>query len=530
VRRLANTDQRDRVRAFATETIVLALACVSACEDAGSDDESARDAVYFLERLREVDHLPTLEESHTALASTWDRTGGNLDGWGFDGIDGDTNVLLDVDGPGCIHRLFTGMLGEEVAGSRIQIFLDGNEAPLFDLPVDDFFADSGGPFTPPLVTALSYPGVLMPIPFSEHVRVQLESDEPEPRWGGYWQIAYTVYGDDVPVASLEWPLDERAQDEVDKVADAWLAALEPPDWPTEWTLSESLAIASGGTETIELEGCGEILQMRVDVTPRTPEVLRGIRLQIAWDGLDFASVDVPLGYFFGHGDYEEDDAEAYFDSLLLGAGPDHAYIRLPMPFEAGAVISFENRSGRDVEELVVDLDIVERESLPPDRGRLHASWHERPAALADAPTFGPLSVPGHEVLQTEGRGKYVGTLLGLDWPHEEWWGEGDWLIWSDEDGWPPSYHGTGTEEYFNSGYSELDRMAISGDVKINPGPVMLYSFHLSDAFSFEENIRVAVETLGLFDGDTIIQDTNPPWRTTAYYYALPAQPADSLGE
>lgn len=508
-------------------TIVLALSVVAACNDEGHGDKGTRDVVSFLERLREVDHLPTLETSHTALASTWDRTGDNFDGWGFDGIDGDTNVLLDVDGPGCIHRMFTGKLGDEVAGSRIQIFLDGKEAPLFDLPVDDFFADSGGPFTPPLVTLLSYPGVLMPIPFSEHVRVQLRSDDPEPNWGGYWQIAYTVYGDDVPVKSLEWPLAPRVQDEVGRVADTWLAALEPPEWPDEWAVSESLAIAAGETGTVEIEGCGEIRTMRVAVTPRTPEVMRDIRLRIAWDGLDFASIDVPLGYFFGHGDYEADDTEAHFDSLLLGAGPGHATIRLPMPFEGGAMLSFENLSDVDVDELGVDLDISECESLPLDRGRLHAFWHERPAALVDAPTFGPLSVPGHVVLEREGRGKYVGALLGVDWPHEQWWGEGDWLIWSDEDGWPPSYHGTGTEEYFNSGFVELDRMAISGHVKTDPGPVMLYSFHLNDAFSFEENIRVAVETLGLFDGDTILQETNPPWRTTAYYYAVPAQPAGS---
>jgi hypothetical protein len=509
---------------------VLVLAQVAACNDARVDDDGTRDVTHFLQRLREVDHLPTLEESHTSLASTWDRTGGNLDGWGFDGIDGNINVLLDVDGPGCIHRMFTGRLGEDVAGSRIQIFLDEEETPLFDLPVDRFFADSGGPFTPPLVSALSYHGVLMPIPFSEHVRVQLEAFDIEPRWGGYWQIAYTVYGDDVPVESMQWPPDEHVQEEVDRLVDTWLAALEPPEWPEEWTVSESISIAAGATESIALEGCGEIRHMRVGVTPRTPDVLRGIQLRITWDGLDFASIDVPLGYFFGHGDYEADDTEAHFDSLLLGAGPSHAYMRLPMPFADGAVLSFDNLSGVDVTELSVDLDVTECESLPPDRGRLHAVWHERPAALADAPTFGELSVPGHIVLEREGRGKYVGTLLGLDWPHEQWWGEGDWLIWSDEDGWPPSYHGTGTEEYFNSGYTLFDRMAISGDVKPHPGPVMLYSFHLNDVFSFEENIRVAVETLGLFDGDTIIQDTNPLWRTTAYYYALPAQPAGSVDE
>jgi hypothetical protein len=37
-----------------------------------------------------------------------------------------------------------------------------------------------------------------------------------------------------------------------------------------------------------------------------------------------------------------------------------------------------------------------------------------------------------------------------------------------ETGWPPSYHGTGTEEYFNSGWCKFDRKAVSGYVSVHP--------------------------------------------------------------
>ena len=53
-------------------------------------------------------------------------------------------------------------------------------------------------------------------------------------------------------------------------------------------------------------------------------------------------------------------------------------------------------------------------------------------------------------------------MLQVDWPTNLWWGEGDFLIWTDENAWPPSYHGTGSEEYFNSGWGMFDRKAISG--------------------------------------------------------------------
>jgi hypothetical protein len=73
--------------------------------------------------------------------------------------------------------------------------------------------------------------------------------------------------------------------------------------------------------------------------------------------------------------------------------------------------------------------------------------------------------------------------MHVAWPHKDiWWGEGDWLIWTDEEGFPPSYHGTGSEEYFNSGWCYFDRKAISGYIKMRPGNVNVYSYHLNDAF------------------------------------------------
>ena len=38
---------------------------------------ASRDLSFFLRRLRTLDHLPELEDSHTAMPSTWDRSGGN---------------------------------------------------------------------------------------------------------------------------------------------------------------------------------------------------------------------------------------------------------------------------------------------------------------------------------------------------------------------------------------------------------------------------------------------------------------------
>jgi hypothetical protein len=56
---------------------------------------------------------------------------------------------------------------------------------------------------------------------------------------------------------------------------------------------------------------------------------------------------------------------------------------------------------------------------------------------------------------------------------------------------------------------------------------MVYSFHLNDAFQFSGRIRVAEEQMGLGNGDVYLHENHPLWRTTAFWYALPAQPAGS---
>ena len=134
----------------------------------------------------------------------------------------------------------------------------------------------------------------------------------------------------------------------------------------------------------------------------------------------------------------------------------------------------------------------------------------------------PKKISAKMVLDRQTHGKYVGALLGVDWPSGGWWGEGDWLIWSDESDWPPSYHGTGSEEYFQGGGGQFDRKAISGFVTGRPGHPMMYSFHLNDAFQFRKSIRVAVEQVGYGRADKYIRTQKPLWSTTAFWYAKSA--------
>ncbi len=513
-------------------TILIALSLLSCApppEQAAPADE-VWDLTHFLRRLRTVDHLPLLEQYRTAMSSTWDRAGGNSDGQDFKKIDGDRNTLLDVDGPGCIHRIYTGILGPDVAHTRIRVFIDRQKKPLFDLPVNVFFHEHNVPFPYPLTAIGTYPGTHFPIPYARHVRVELSAPSgPKERWGQVWQVTYSTYPTGTPVRSITWPPNAAARQELERVVGAWMVSAQlPPAAPAPGPLDvdRTLKLAPGQRREVTLDGAGVIRRMRARVWPNSPATLRALRLRARWDGAAFASVDVPLGYFFGNGDVAGDGRT--FHSMVLGLDRGEAYSRLPMPFSAGAVLSLENTAKKEATvrlRLTVDRPPVKGAA---ERGRLHATWSQRKAATAAVPKFGPKKIPGHVVLEKTGGGKYVGALIHLHWPHTwSWWGEGDWLVWSDESTWPPSYHGTGSEEYFNSGWMFLVRKPMSGYVSTRPGPVAAYSFHLNDAFPFNERIKVVEETVGSYGGDEVITKQNPQWGSTAYWYASPARPAGS---
>jgi len=524
-----------------------------------------RDLQYFLRRMHTLDHLPELENSKTAMSSTWDRKGGNDDGGDFKNIVmpaaniAGCNILLDTEGPGCIHRIFTGVLTVREKETRIQIFLDHSRTAIFDMPMAEFFDYANGPFPYPLVFHKSYPGTLFPIPFAKHCLVRLVNENfgkpgVDPRswsWGNYWQVTYTRYT--VPVKSLVWPPDKAEKKAIAATAQAWLdAESTPPGEPAKWTTDQTIMLEPGDSMVVNLAGSGVIRQMRISAEPATPSVLRGARLQIAWDGAADPSVDVPVGHFFGHTycgngkelsssfavlGREHPPVKAYqgrskveyssnYNSLLLGVTPAEAYSRFPMPFARGAVVKILNQSGSRIENLRLRLEVEPLAKLTPSWGRFHATWTEAPAATEKTPVFGPMKLPGKVALQKQGRGKYIGVMLTIGWPHLDWWGEGDWLIWTDEDGWPPSYHGTGSEEYFNSGWCMFDRKAVSGFVILRPGHPTVYSFHLNDAFQFQRNIRVVEEQV-MYKDNKLIRETNPLWTTTAYWYADTPQDATS---
>ncbi|MEN8157157.1 MAG: glycoside hydrolase family 172 protein [Bacteroidota bacterium] len=559
---------------FAILSSILTGGLYTSCDSSSSKvsepaEQEVRDVSWFLQRMRTVDHLPELENSHTAMVSTWDTTGNNWDAF-IHTADTEENTvnILELEGPGCIHRIFSGFVDSRFDSTRIQIFLDHSETPLFDMPISEFFQQDKSPIPYPLVFIKSYPGSLMPIPYEKHIRVTVETAPYDPddwrrgahseadwkmgRFGVYWQFVYTKYEEGTRVKSLEWPLNEQEQAELDLTVKSWLEAEStPPAAPEQWSLQKTSSLQPGESMELDLGGGGVIRDLRIASQPASTAVLNHLRLRIYWDGSALPSVDVPIGYMWGHGamghNYSDSSIAAVmgkhpiaeprifmqserqpyntnYHSLLLGMTEDEVYSNFPMPFAKGARIELVNTGNASIEQVKVKLKADKLDQLPENLGRFHVTWSMARAATEATPKFGLQNIPGQVVLDRKTRGKYVGVMLQVEWPHEQWWGEGDWLIWTDEQGWPPSYHGTGSEEYFNSGWCMFDRKAVSGFVSLRPGYPTVYSFHLNDAFNFQENIRVVEEQWVHWEGAAV---KNPLWSSAAFWYAATATGAES---
>ena len=83
-----------------------------------------------------------------------------------------------------------------------------------------------------------------------------------------------------------------------------------------------------------------------------------------------------------------------------------------------------------------------------------------------------------------------------DW---DWFGDGDDMVFIDNNEWPPTLHGTGTEDYFNTAWCPTQEFSglyhgiiLAGDRNWK-GKITYYRFHIEDPIVFSKSIKVTIE-------------------------------------
>jgi hypothetical protein len=494
---------------------------------------AVRDFTHFAKELTDLDRLVQTEFVPVRLESSYDRTGGNNDGFNPERLKDNVYTIADLKGPGVITRFYSAKpLG------RLRVFIDGQPKPLIDMPSEEFFSGRTYPFVRPVTSPggganYSY----FPIPYAKSILIQTTPIGPPTdfSYGFYYQVTHYTFPEGTRVRSLQLPLSSQEKKVWDGVLRTW------GNWGQDPRPSRSGRSTNEGRSVIEpghtalladINGPASVEALHLRMESEDPNLLRTTLLKMRWDSEPSDAVDAPVGDFFGNG-----FDRIPYRSLPMGLTKDGWYYSyFAMPFGKRGRIAVVNESPSA--PLTVQYRIVSRKlsALPPATGYFHAKWRREDVAAVNLQGRNTTGDQNYRVLDAHGQGRFIGLNLNVFNRGLFWWGEGDPMIFVDGDSWPPRYHGTGTEEFFNDAYGfhrhvravgadpaaqEQNVGAVSG--VISPGlaePASCYggnavfAFQFTDSIPFRERIRVTFEhgTANNRAGD---------YASTAYWYASP---------
>ena len=277
---------------------------------------------------------------------------------------------------------------------------------------------------------------------------------------------------------------------------------------------DCISIEPGLTATLaDISGAGAIRHIWFTIGCQDPNYLRKVVLRMFWDGEANPSVEVPVGDFFGVGHALLNHYTSLPLTVVRGPGWGRnagMNCYFPMPFASRALLTVENQCEQPVGAFYYYVDYEEYDSLAEGQGRFHGWYNqEAPCQAVDKAVSKHLNIGGDEnyvILEAEGRGHYVGCVLNVDnfnafHQAHTWFGEGDDMIFIDGEKWPPSLHGTGTEDYFceawgfpSGEYSgPYTGVSLGKDTQNWSGKWSLYRFHIEDPVHFRKSIRVGIE-------------------------------------
>jgi len=249
----------------------------------------------------------------------------------------------------------------------------------------------------------------------------------------------------------------------------------------------------------DLAGQGVVRHIWLTVAENEYGWPRLLRLRVYYDGKKTASVDSPLGDFFGVGH----GLERNLDSMMvednsLGRARNSYW---PMPFHKSCKITVTNEGNRYVRSFYYHVDWEKWPSLPNDIGYFHAYYRQERPAVAGR---------NYEFLSIRGTGHYVGTVLSVIQTQVGWFGEGDDLFYVDGAKHPQIY-GTGSEDYFNEGWGLRDFCGpwngspVAGG-ELTGARLSAYRWHVPDPIPFTKSLWAGIEHYGwTYDPDGTVR-------------------------
>lgn len=477
------------------------VAAPAGAHDSAATSRAAGNGAVGWDTYRRLDLLPDLAGgAQTKQFSSFGRNGSNDDG--FVGrysclrTNGPGCVLAEDRGPGEIDSIwFTRDNGTVAATGNIRVVLDG--VTVLDANLQSVVnGDRGAPFVWPLVTNADQTSggvtIKVPMPYRESMLVTTANNPL------FYHVGYREFADATGVTRFN-PADP-ANDVVATLRNAGRQDPKPAQ-PGATTATATASPGPGADATLaSLPGPAAItaLRLRIPDGAATEGNLAGLRIRATFDGR--TTVDSPVGEFFGAGLGERDVRSLMFS---MDAAPDGWYSSWwMMPYASSAQVQLVNTTGATISG-------VQAEITHAPNGR----WTTELAAGGTAGHFTAQSRAGAStqtrdwiVADQPGRGRFVGvtqvvrnTVAG---GNERGYLEGDERVHVDGS-LTPQIHGTGTEDYYESGWY-FNRGEYTGVFTGNTGHRVhtatcavecdsMYRLQLGDAVPYTAGLRFGIE-------------------------------------
>lgn len=210
--------------------------------------------------------------------------------------------------------------------------------------------------------------------------------------------------------------------------------------------SDRWPIAPGATqEVFNATGPGVITHIWFTISARGADHLKELVLRGYWDGNSKPSVEVPVGDFFGLnlGTYQ------IYESQYLACSPGKSLnCYFAMPYKRSARFTVTNEGTQEVGSFYSNIDYLGVPALPGDVLYFHAQYRQSaPCTPVAGAKLNPDGAKNYVYMETRGRGHLMGVTLGVLQNANGWWGEGDEMIFVDDEQ-KPVIVGTGSEDYF----------------------------------------------------------------------------------
>jgi hypothetical protein len=466
-----------------------------------------------LYKLKQISTLAQFSSAKSMLVSSYDRNGGNSDGFSgeFSYIRKNadsTLVIFDAKGKGIIDRIWT----PTPTTDTLDFYIGDTTKISFSIPFIDLFSGKVYPFVQPLCNnELGGYYAYLPIPYNNGCKIVFRGKTLR-----FLQIQYRELDKNTEVKNFTLNLNSEEKKTLTEVANIWSGNKSIRMANTKLSKKDISLKPQSEKEIFKLNKGGRILGIEIDNADLFENELNNIDIKVSYDNEKYPAIYTPIADFFGYA-----FGKIAMQSLVSGTKNNTNYFYLPMPFDEKARISIISRSDKTIEfSTRVYYSNVKRDKLK--EGKLYVEWNK----LLE-------SVIGEEMVMAKanGRGHYVGTIMQTQTlnPGMTMFFEGDDIAFVDGEN---TIHGTGSEDYFNGGwYAFLDtwdramNLPLHGSTEYSLvyGRTGAYRWHLNDKVSFNKSLDYKMEhgpdgnkeqvtntTLGFYYCDTPKQHFTKP--------------------